>query len=62
MRYALASDHPIEGDNHHTGGGRHNFVHRRNLPYSHLDVNWQVNLFCYFIFLHHYDELFDTNA
>ena len=37
--YALASDHPIEGDNHHAGGGGYYFLHVRNLPYRRLYVN-----------------------
>jgi len=45
--YALASYHPIEGDNHHAGGDCCYFFHVRNLPYRRLYVNWQVKLFCY---------------
>jgi hypothetical protein len=50
--YALASDHPIEGDNHHAGGDCYYFFHVRNLPYRRLYVNWHLELFCYLIFLH----------
>ena len=51
--YALAGDHLIEGGNNHAGGAYYYSFHVRNLPQIHLYVNWQVNMFCYLIYLHH---------